>query len=177
MKIYIGGGPGAGKSTFSRRLAGKLDVPLHELDRLLNSGIDGGEPFEAASTKVLAEITAKDTWIAEGSYLGWLEPLLIEADLIVYLDVPWRIASYRILSRHVKLTVARNNPYPGWRGQYQFWRWSRRYYKSSNPPRLNSWAVPDNRAIAVELLDAYKFKMVTCRNKEDVEQVLAQHFV
>lgn len=173
MKIYIGGGPGAGKTTLSRRLAAKLDVPFYELDRLLNRGIDGGEPFEAAAAKVLAEITANDTWIAEGSYLGWLEPLLIEADLIVFLDVPWRIASYRIVSRHVKLTAARNNPYPGWRGLYQFWSWSRRYYKSSNTPRLNSWAVPDNRATVVELLDAYKSKMVTCRTNKDIEQFLA----
>jgi adenylate kinase family enzyme len=112
MKICIGGGPGAGKTTLSRRLATKPDVPFYELDRLLNRGIDGGEPFEAAATKVLAEITANDTWIAEGSYLGWLEPLLIEADLIVFLDVPWRIDSYRIVSRHVKLTAARNNPRP-----------------------------------------------------------------
>lgn len=91
----------------------------------------------------------------------------------MFLDVPWRIASYRIVSRHVKLTAARNNPYPGWRGLYQFWSWSRRYYKSSNTPRLNSWAVPDNRATVVELLDAYKSKMVTCRTNKDIEQFLA----
>ena len=175
-KIFISGGPGGGKTTLSRRLAAKLNVSLYELDGFFLRGIAGGEPFEVVSNKVVAEITARDTWIAEGAYLGWVEPLLIEADLIVWLDVPWRVASYRIVSRHVRATVARKNRFPGWRRMYRFWRWSRRYYRNSNPPGLNSWSVPGNRATAVEYLSTYKLKMVTCRTREDVEQVLAQSF-
>lgn len=56
---------------------------------------------------------AKDTWIARGAYLDWVEPLLLEADLVVWLDVPWRVASYRIIFRHVRATTARKNRFPG----------------------------------------------------------------
>jgi hypothetical protein len=87
-KIFIGGGPAGGKTTLSRRLAAKLNVPVYEMDGLLMSSLDGGDPFEAVSNKVVAQITARDTWIVESAYFDWMEPLLLEADLVVWMDVP-----------------------------------------------------------------------------------------
>ena len=52
-KIFIGGGPAGGKTTLSRRFATKLNVAIYELDGLLMSGLDGGEPFEVVSNKVV----------------------------------------------------------------------------------------------------------------------------
>jgi hypothetical protein len=90
---------------------------------------------------------------------------------------PLRVASYQIISRHIRATVARTNRFPRWRGLYRFWRWSRRYHRSSNPPGLNSLGVPENRATAVEYLGAHKLKMLTFRTIKDVDQVLAQYSV
>jgi len=59
MKISIGGGPAGDKTTLSRRFATKFNVPIYELDGLLMSGLDGGEPFEAVSNKLVVEITAR----------------------------------------------------------------------------------------------------------------------
>ena len=173
-KIFITGGPASGKTTLSRRLAALLDVPAYELDGLLLGGEAGAVPFEVASNRVVSRITDVDTWVVEGAYLGWVAPLLRQADLVVWMDVPWRVASYRIVSRHVKATAARNNRFPGWRNLYRFWRWSGRHYKDQNPPGLNSWGVPDTRATAVEYLAPYEEKIVACRTKKGVEQLLAR---
>ena len=155
-KIFITGGPASGKTTLSRRIAAMLDIPVCELDGLLLGEEAHGEPFEGRFNLVVSKITNMNTWVVEGAYLGWVEPLMHQADLIVWMDVPWRVASYRIISRHVKATVARNNRFPGWQRLYRFWRWSGRYYKSHNPPGLNSWGVPDTGATAVEYLAPYK---------------------
>lgn len=87
-QIFIGGGPAGGKTTLSHRLAAKLNVPVYEMDGLLMNSLDRGDPFEAVSIKVVAEITARDTWIVEGAYLDWVEPLLLDSDLVVWMDVP-----------------------------------------------------------------------------------------
>jgi len=173
-KLYITGGPASGKTTLSRSLAATLEVPVHEMDGVLLSHEGREEPFEATSNRAVSRITAEDSWVVEGSYLGWVDPLLRQADLVVWMYVPWRVASYRIIFRHVKATVARNNRFPGWRNLYRFWRWSGKFYKSQNPSGLNPWGVPDTRATMIEYLTPYKDKLVACQINKGVEQVMAR---
>ena len=115
-----------------------------------------------------------DAWVAEGAYLGWAEPLLRQAELVVWMDISWRVASYRIISRHIKATLARNNRFPGWRRLYRFWRWSGRYYSDQNPPGLNSYGVPDTKATADERLVPYKDRLVVCRSQKNAEMLVAR---
>jgi hypothetical protein len=82
-------------------------------------------------------LAAEDQWLSEGSFVGGNETVFRRADLIVWIDVLWRVASYRILSRHVKLSLARKNRFPGLLQLYRFWRWSSRYYANRNPAGLN----------------------------------------
>ncbi len=131
-----------------------------------------GDPLELIYREVTARVINMDAWIVDGAYLEWTEPLLRQAEIIVWMDVPWRVASYRILSRHIKATIARNNPFPGWRQLYRFWLWSRRYYKDRNPPGI-TWGVPHTRGTAIEHLAPYKNKLVVCHNQKDAELLLA----
>jgi hypothetical protein len=99
-------------------------------------------PVDPVALTALREVecdrlAAEDRWISEGSFVGGNETFFRRADLIVWLDVPWRVASYRILSRHVKLSLARKNRFPGLLQLYRFWRWSSRYYANRNPAGLN----------------------------------------
>ena len=174
QKVYITGGAASGKTRLSRRLAVVLDAPVYELDSLLLDGQERGESFEEVSESVASTIMATDTWVAEGSYLGWTEPLLRRAELIVWIDVPWRVASYRIISRHIKATVTRNNRFPGWRRLYRFWRWSSRYYHDKNPAGLNAYGVPNTKAAEVEHLAPYQDKLVVCHTQNEAEELVAQ---
>ena len=89
-KVFITGGPASGKTTLSQRLAGALNAPGYELDRLYLEHNAPGTSFEANFKAEVARIIATDAWVAEGSYLGWSEPLLREAGAVIWMDVPWR---------------------------------------------------------------------------------------
>lgn len=171
-RVFITGGPASGKTTLSRSIAAALSVPIYELDGIvLEISASGGGP-EAASDDV-ATIIARDAWVAEGSYLGWTEPLLLHAELIVWMDISWRVAAYRIVYRHFKATIARNNRFPGWRRLYRFWRWSGGYHQERNAHGLDEWGVPNTRSTVIRLLEPHGNKLRVCQTGSDVESLMA----
>lgn len=86
-KIIIIGSPGAGKSTFARKLRDKTGLPLFYLDMLFHRPdrtTVGREAFDAA----LREIVQREAWIIDGNYQRTL-PLRFEACTDVFLfDLP-----------------------------------------------------------------------------------------
>lgn len=86
-KILIIGSPGAGKSSFARRLRDELSIPLFHLDMIWyrsDRTTVSREQFEAE----LREIVKKDSWILDGNYGRTLEMRLIECDTVFLLDLP-----------------------------------------------------------------------------------------
>lgn len=146
-------------------------MPAYDLDELWLDLTAKNEPFEA-NFKTVAEIAASDAWVAEGSYLGWTTPLLERATVIVLIEVPWRVASYRILTRHFKRSLTGNNRYPGLCRLYRFWRWSARYYGNVNNSGLDAYGVPGTHVSRVQLLQQYAEKLVICRTKTEIEQLM-----
>lgn len=86
-KIIVIGCPGAGKSSFSRRLREKTDLPLYYLDMIWHkpdkTNITRDE-FDAA----LSDILKKDKWIIDGNYSRTLEMRLKACDTVFMLDFP-----------------------------------------------------------------------------------------
>lgn len=112
VKIHILGGPGSGKTTLAQELASRLSIPHFELDRL---GEKNGED-EAAYIEDAFAISTQPSWITDGVFLIWTEPLLYHADYIVLCEVPWRTAAWRIIFRHISKSIRGINPYPGLNG-------------------------------------------------------------
>ncbi len=86
-RIHVTGRQGSGKSTLARRLQGITGAPLHGLDLIAREG-GGNGPIRATDVRDrdVAAIAAGDQWITEGLHLGWTDPLLARADVIVWLD-------------------------------------------------------------------------------------------
>lgn len=86
-KVIVIGCPGAGKSTFSRRLKSETGLPLYYLDRLWHrpdrTTISRNE-FDCG----LKEILSKDKWIIDGNYTRTLEMRLQACDTVFLLDLP-----------------------------------------------------------------------------------------
>jgi adenylate kinase family enzyme len=182
-RIHITGGPGSGKSHLARRLGSLLDAPVFDLDGLAlgiqpsytdEHGIVDHEGLIAARERELAALAEHETWVGDGSFVGYEMPLFGAADLVVWMDAPRRVACYRIVARHVKAELRRNNRWPGWHKLYLFWRWSLRYYADTNPWGLNVWGTPATRGYTAEVLHGYESKLVVCRSKADVRRLLAR---
>jgi adenylate kinase family enzyme len=110
-RVLVVGGPGSGKTTFARVLSAQLGVPHVELDRL---AYDHPEGRRAAAfhewTRVAdvdrreraAVLAASEGWVAEGLYAGWTAALRDAADVVVWIDLPARVTTWRVLRQAVE---------------------------------------------------------------------------
>ena len=86
-KVLILGCPGAGKSTFARKLRDKTGLPLYYLDMIWH------KPDRTTITKQefdakLSEIIKQEEWIIDGNYGRTLEMRFEECDTVFFLDLP-----------------------------------------------------------------------------------------
>lgn len=86
-KIIIIGSPGAGKSTFARKLRDKMGFPLYYLDSIWHNPDKTNVTREEFDEK-LGEILNKDFWIIDGNYQRTLEVRLKNCDTCFLLDYP-----------------------------------------------------------------------------------------
>ena len=172
-RIHIVGGPGSGKTTLARRLARRLGAVAHDLDGV---GYEGGAGLKRPLDRRLADvrrIADAPAWVTEGVFLWWTDVLLNRADVIVWLDLPWRVAARRILARHVRSSLAGTNRHRGLGNLLRFLRAARRYYRG---PAVAPEAPDDDgaatRAATARVLAAHGEKVVRCRRPADVDAVL-----
>ena len=86
-KVIVIGSPGAGKSTFARKLQKATGLPLYYLDQIWHRPdrtTISPEKFDS----ILAEILTRDTWIIDGNYGRTLEMRIKACDTVFLLDFP-----------------------------------------------------------------------------------------
>ena len=89
-KVLILGCPGAGKSTFARKLRDKTGLPLYYLDMIWH------KPDRTTITKQefdakLSDIIKQEEWIIDGNYGRTLEMRFKECDTVFFLDLPTNV--------------------------------------------------------------------------------------
>ena len=90
QKVLVIGCPGAGKSTFARRLRDRTGLPLYYLDRLWHKP-DRTHVTREAFDRVLAEWLARPAWILDGDYSRTLPQRLEACDTVFFLDFPLEV--------------------------------------------------------------------------------------
>jgi adenylate kinase family enzyme len=89
---------GAGKSTFGRRLAAELDLPLFHLDQYFwRSGWQPPDPQEWRDQVVA--LAAEPTWIMDGNYANTFDIRMPRTDTLIWLDHPRSVCLRRVLMR------------------------------------------------------------------------------
>lgn len=197
MKLHILGGAGSGKTTFAHLVASRCHVPHYDLDQLGRKHGPHAAPL-VADAFVIAQ---QPSWVTEGIYLLFTDPLLEQADYIVLLDVGWPTAAWRIIRRHIANTVRGTNQYPGWKALWALLRYARAYYLNRRPDtaeavrlwlqdgsalveprtadnvimyteRHSALVIPPTAQFVHQYLERYKNKVVVVKNNADRDRLL-----
>ncbi len=97
-RVLVVGCSGAGKSRFSRRLAGATGLPWVELDHAYWRPGWTMPPRDEWLAKV-AELCAEPAWILDGNYTSSLPIRLPHADTVILLDYPRLVCIRRVIGR------------------------------------------------------------------------------
>ncbi len=100
-KIVVIGSPGAGKTTFARRLGDLLYIEVIHLDRYFWDANWKEKTWEER-IEIQRDLFRRDTWIIEGTYLDSSYERLQAADSIIFLDVPRLLCLLHVLMRRIE---------------------------------------------------------------------------
>ncbi len=173
-RIHIIGGPASGKTTMARRLGASLDLPVYHLDTVCYVGPLFARRDLKARLADLSCIATQEAWITEGTHIWWTDELLRRAEMIVWLDIPGRIALWRILLRHFEenpLSIRRGLRLRKLLGDLRL-RW--RYYHNRTllSPEVLGDDTVKNRVTTAQYVASYADKLICCRSGKDVEVFL-----
>ena len=150
-KIIVIGCGGAGKSTFSRKLSNKLDIPVYHLDKLFwNKGWI--ETPQKEFNKKIKEVISKDKWIIDGNYIKTIDIRAKDADTIIFINMPTYICLYRIFKRRF---MYRGKSRPDMADGYpegidiEFFKWVLSYNKKIRPEILKKLSLYKEKNIVV----------------------------
>jgi adenylate kinase family enzyme len=97
-RVVVGGGSSTGKTTFSRALASRMDVPVIELDSLFHGPDWKRPPVDVFRQRVL-DATPGDAWVIDGNYSVIREVTWGRADTLVWLDPSLPLVLRRLFGR------------------------------------------------------------------------------
>ena len=105
-RFVVIGTTGSGKTTLSRKLAGRLGVPHVELDAL-HWGPGWEEPGVEVFRGRVREAVSGDAWVVDGNYSEVRDLVWGRADTVVWLDFPLRVIMRRLVPRSLKRVALR----------------------------------------------------------------------
>lgn len=162
-RVLVLGSPGAGKSTFARRLAEQTGLPLVHLDRhFWRAGWK--EPHPDEWRRQVEELANGPRWIMDGDYSRTLDIRLPRADTAFLLDTPRWLNLMRVLKRVLK-GYGRTRPDLA-DGCPERLDWEFLRYVWSYPHKLGP------RVAA--MLEGYQGEVITLRTRRDIENYLAE---
>ena len=97
-RVAVIGCPGGGKSTFSRALRDRVDLPLYHLDAIYWRD-DRTHLSREDFYPLMQKIIARDEWIMDGNYNSTLEWRISACDLLIFLDYPAEVCLEGVRAR------------------------------------------------------------------------------
>lgn len=156
-RILVIGCAGAGKSTFSRKLASKLNLPLYHLDMLWwneDRTTIAREEFD----RELKDILEKEEWIIDGNYKRTLAWRLEYADTVFFLDFSTEVCLSGAIER-----LGKERPDIPWIIDYEidedFKDWIMNYRAEQLP-------------IMEDILDAFQGRLIRFTNRSEADKYL-----
>ncbi len=102
-RIYILGTAGSGKTTLANQIPDILKIRVYDLDDIFWIKKYTKKRTVESMKKGLNNLLKKNKkWIIEGIYTDWSNNAIKKADLIVWINTPKHIISWRIFKRYIQ---------------------------------------------------------------------------
>ena len=126
-RIAVYGPSGSGKTTLGRQLGELLNLPVVELDEINHMPGWQERPKDVFRAILAERINEyKDGWVCDGNYGGKVRSLLMpQAETIVWLQLPFRVVYWRLLSRTIVRSLRREELWNGNRESFRMAFFSR----------------------------------------------------
>lgn len=103
-RIWIVGPPGAGKTTLSKLIREKLDIPYYELDQYFWE-LDWVKKDKVLFINDVSKICGTNKWIIDGQYPQALNVIIKNIDTFIWLDINLFTVLYRVFRRSLKRLI------------------------------------------------------------------------
>ncbi|MBU6955208.1 adenylate kinase [Hahella sp. HN01] len=112
MRINVIGTSGSGKSTFSKRLSEKLDIPYIEMDALYWGPDWRNHPEEIFSARV-AQALQQEDWILDGNYNSRTQLKWDRAQIVVWIDYSFPRTLFQAIRRALTRIITKRELWAG----------------------------------------------------------------
>lgn len=157
QRIIVIGCPGSGKSTVSRALHNKTDIPLYHLD-MMYWNADKTTVEKSVFIERLFSVLEKDEWIIDGNYGSTMELRMAVCDTVIFLDYSLDVCLDGIRERRRK--PRSDMPWIETEEDAEFIEFIKNYNEQQKPKVL-------------ELLEKYSDKnIITFKSREEADAFL-----
>lgn len=150
-RIIVIGCGGAGKSTLSRKLSDKLNIPVYHLDKIFWNRGWIQTPQEEFDIK-LKSLVNKDKWIIDGNYIRTLDMRVERADTIIFINMSTYLCLYRAIKRRIMYNgksrpdMAEGCPEGV---DFEFFKWILNYNKKIRPEILEKLKKYNDKTVII----------------------------
>ena len=129
MKLFIIGPAGSGKTTLANKLSSISSIEYTNLDDLFwcnENGSYGKKRNDIERNDMLNKALQNDSWIIEGVYVEWPKKAIEESDVLIFLNFPKYLVSYRIIKRFLrrKLKLEASTKKETWKSTTDLLKWN-----------------------------------------------------
>ena len=160
-RIYIIGNSASGKTSLAKRLSKILRIKIYDLDDFYWQKKFTKKRKPERVEKLVKKVTQGKMWIIEGVYSSCVTCSLDKADLIIWLDYPRRIITWRLLKRQIKRREKLSSTI-----DFLHYAWD--YYKK--PTHKHSEKNESNRQKHLRIVENYPAEIVHITGNKELEQ-------
>jgi adenylate kinase family enzyme len=174
-RVVIVGCPGAGKSTFAKKLHERTGLPLVHLDFYHHQRQHNYYTDKPAWISRVKTLMRPEQWIIDGNYMSTIPERFRAADTIIFLDLPRWLCVYRVAKRRFHYRNKRRDDMPSdWteKANIAFLKYVWHFNRHDKPKLVSEI----NKHVAIDKNNDknHAKDVLIFHNSQDAERYLAQ---
>lgn len=163
-RILILGCSGSGKTFLANKISKNLKIKTYDLDDIFFERKYDIKRNEKDRLKLLSKVTRAKKWIIEGVYSSWIDDAVKKSDIVILLDLPFRILAWRILKRFIKRSINRKE---GFKDMLMLIKYAYKYKSKNQASGLHKHK---------ELINKHSVKYIHIKNKNELNKLIKEKF-